>query len=371
MRPFATRGSGGKASPSPPSPPPPPPASKPKTPPPALPTSPTKAATPTAGTGTAFSRFISKMEFKSPAFDFGRVGGKHPEERKSIVSMAGEQLTEVESSSSTATLHTTTKSWGIQHTTGNAHSHNKRGKKGRDTIIGITAAGERVHEQEDEFGLSAVIQWSSPVKNPSTSSPPSSSLSSPALPTEGRKEEDKGGVSAGSSPSLSVIGEGKDAQSVESRPESESDNGENNDDADNEEEEEGKEDKHEGAAAAGKPGGGGSSAGFTHGQSLSFQVSFGTGPMGLVVADTKAGKGTFIESFLQIPSKNGLVPTAVELSGRVRVGDLITHIGGTDVQFSSAVVVRDLLEKGSRPVTVSFERYPQRYSFQVCDLREG
>jgi hypothetical protein len=306
------------------------------------------------------------MEFKGPAFDFGRIGGKHPEERKSIVSMAGEQLTEVEKSS-TATSHTTTKSWGIQHTTGNGHSHNKRGKKGRDTIIGITASGERVHEQEDEFGLSAVIQWNSPVKKPPTSSSSSFSLSSPALSAEGGKEEEKGGISAGSSPSLSVIGEGRDAQSVELRPEG-SDNGEENDDADDEEEGE-EEDKHEGAAAEGKEReGGGSSAGFTHGQSLSFQVSFGPGPMGLVVADTKAGKGTFIESFLQIPSKNGLVPTAVELSGRVRVGDLITHIGGTDVQFSSVAVVTDLLEKGSRPVTVSFERYPQHHSFQVCGL---
>lgn len=359
MRPFATRGSG-KASPSPPSPPPPA-TTKPKTPPPALSTSPTKAATPTAGTGTAFSRFISKMEFKSPAFDFGRVGGKHPEERKSIVSMAGEQLIEIESSSSTATPHMTTKSWGIQHTAAYNHNSNKRGKKGRDTIIGITASGERVHEQEDEFGLSAVIQWSSPVKKPPTSS--SSSLSSPALPAGREKEEEKGGVSAGSSPSLSVIGEGKDAQSVESRPERSDNNEEDDDDAEDEEEAE-EEDKQE-AAAAGNQGGGGLSAGFTHGQSLSFQVSFGPGPMGLVIADTKAGKGTFIESFLQIPNKNGLVPTAVELSGRVRVGDLITHIGGTDVQFSSAVVVRDLLEKKSRPVTVYFERYPQRYSFQV------
>ena len=31
--------------------------------------------------------------------------------------------------------------------------------------------------------------------------------------------------------------------------------------------------------------------------------------------------------------------------GRVRVGDLITHVGATDVQFSSADVVRDLLDK--------------------------
>lgn len=40
----------------------------------------------------------------------------------------------------------------------------KRGKEGRDTVIGITAMGERVHEREDEFGVSAVVQWSSPIK---------------------------------------------------------------------------------------------------------------------------------------------------------------------------------------------------------------
>ena len=104
--------------------------------------------------------------------------------------------------------------------------------------------------------------------------------------------------------------------------------------------------------------------GFTHGECLTFQVSFGPGPLGFVVADTKAGKGVFLEDFVKIPTKNGPVATAVELSGRVCVGDILTHVGKTDVQFSSSSVVRDLLEKGSRPVTLSFERYPQRYSFQ-------
>ena len=305
------------------------------------------------------------MEFKSPAFDFGRVGGKHREECKGIVSMAGEELTEVLSSSSAATSYSTSKRWGIQHTMGNRQNNNKQGEKGRGTIIGITASGDRVHEQEDEFGLSATIQWSSPGKKPPTSSSSSSSMSSVLL-VKNEDEEEKGGISTSSSPSLSDIGEGRDATPLESRPEG-SDDDEDIDDEDEDEDEEGEqeEDKCE-AAEMGKQGGRGSTGGFSHGQSLSFQVSFGQGPTGLVVADTKAGKGAFVESFLQIPTKNGLVPAAIKLSGRVRVGDLITHVGGTDVQFSSGVVVTDLLEKGSRPVTVSFERYLQRYSFQVC-----
>jgi len=37
--------------------------------------------------------------------------------------------------------------------------------------------------------------------------------------------------------------------------------------------------------------------------------------------------------------------TSVGRSGRVRIGDLITHVGATDVHFSSADVVQDLLDK--------------------------
>lgn len=309
------------------------------------------------------------MEFKSPAFDFGRVGGKHREECKSIVSMAGEKLTEVKSSSGADTSHPKIKRWGIQHTMGTRQNNNEPKKKGKDIIIGITASGQRVHEQEDEFGLSAAIQWSSPCNKPPTSFSSSTSMSW-ILSMSKDDEEEKGGISVDSSPSLTDVREDRDVPPLESRPEGSVDDEdiyaeEEDEDKDEDDEEDQEEDKCE-AAEESKRGGAGSTADFIHEQILSFQVSFGHGPTGLVVADTKAGKGTFVESFLQIPTKNGLVSTAIELSGRVRVGDLITHVGGTDVQFSSGVVVSDLLEKGSRPVTVSFERYFQRYSFQVC-----
>lgn len=113
--------------------------------------------------------------------------------------------------------------------------------------------------------------------------------------------------------------------------------------------------------------------------------------------------GVFVEDFIKIQTKGGPVATAAELSGRIQIGDVITHVGQTDVQFSSASLVRDLLEKvgrdrptttpaaclpgatirpmaadwlaasccwscghqSARPVTLSFERFPQRYSFKV------
>ena len=309
-----------------------PPPSRSKTPPPGLPVSPPKAPThrttqsagPSLGSGgpggtgtssNALSRLFSKMEFKSPAFDFGKMVHGKPllpggggEERKSL---AGEALVR-------------------QTPTSSGHTKPQKGdkKQGKDTVIGLTASGERVHEKEDEYGLSATVQWSSP------------SVRKPPVGEEYGEEE-------GSSPSsLTSIGEGKDAESVE-----ESDGYASSMEEEEEEEEKGK---------TGRGGGG-----FTHGECLSFQLSFGPGPLGLVLADTKAGKGACIECFQQIPSRNGPVATAAELSGRIRVGDLITHVGKIDVQFSAASVVRDLLDKGARPVTVSFERYPQRYSFQV------
>lgn len=103
------------------------------------------------GGGNAFSRFISKIEFKSPAFDFGRAGGAgrgKQEERKSLVSLAGVPLVEAED----------------HHHHPRNSKKGKRGKEGRGTVIGITAMGERVHEREDDFGISAVVQWSSPIK---------------------------------------------------------------------------------------------------------------------------------------------------------------------------------------------------------------
>ena len=85
---------------------------------------------------------------------------------------------------------------------------------------------------------------------------------------------------------------------------------------------------------------------FTHGECLSFHLSFGTGPIGLVVADTKAGKGknwttmardtlilrdshsiefcpsyvltklgAYVEDFIKIQTRCGAVATAAELSG--------------------------------------------------------
>jgi len=40
----------------------------------------------------------------------------------------------------------------------------KEGEHDRDSVIGLTAAGERVHAKTDDLGVSAVVQWSSPVE---------------------------------------------------------------------------------------------------------------------------------------------------------------------------------------------------------------
>jgi len=54
---------------------------------------------------------------------------------------------------------------------------------------------------------------------------------------------------------------------------------------------------------------------FTRGDCLRFQLTFGVGPLGLAVADTKAGKGVYVHDFAQVPTRSGPVSTAVELSG--------------------------------------------------------
>jgi hypothetical protein len=85
---------------------------------------------------------------------------------------------------------------------------------------------------------------------------------------------------------------------------------------------------------------------FTRGASVLYQLTFGVGPLGLLLADTKAGKGVYVRDFSKVQTKSGgPVATAVELSGRVRIGDLLTHVGAMDVRFSSADVVQDLLDK--------------------------
>ncbi len=40
----------------------------------------------------------------------------------------------------------------------------KEGEHDRDSVIGLTAAGERVHAKTDDLGVSAAVQWSSPVE---------------------------------------------------------------------------------------------------------------------------------------------------------------------------------------------------------------
>lgn len=40
----------------------------------------------------------------------------------------------------------------------------EEGKHDRSSVIGLTAAGERVHGKTDEFGVSAAVQWNSPVE---------------------------------------------------------------------------------------------------------------------------------------------------------------------------------------------------------------
>lgn len=42
----------------------------------------------------------------------------------------------------------------------------------------------------------------------------------------------------------------------------------------------------------------------------------------------------------------------------MRIGDLITHVGATDVQFSSADVVQDLLDKVRASINQSIDRSP-------------
>lgn len=58
---------------------------------------------------------------------------------------------------------------------------------------------------------------------------------------------------------------------------------------------------------------------FTRGDCLRFQLTFGAGPLGLVLADTKAGKGAYVQNFAKVQSKSGPVAPAVELSGALRL----------------------------------------------------
>jgi hypothetical protein len=46
----------------------------------------------------------------------------------------------------------------------NGSQSETEGTHDRSSVIGLTAAGERVHARADDFGLSAVVQWSSPVE---------------------------------------------------------------------------------------------------------------------------------------------------------------------------------------------------------------
>lgn len=54
---------------------------------------------------------------------------------------------------------------------------------------------------------------------------------------------------------------------------------------------------------------------FTPGDCLRFQLTFGVGPLGLVVADTKANKGVYVQDFAKVQTKHGPIATATELSG--------------------------------------------------------
>lgn len=153
----------------------------------------------------------------------------------------------------------------------------------RSSIIGLTAAGERVHAKANGVGASAVVQWSSPVER------------GPQIRSHARSTV----LSASSS-------DGKYGKQVE-------------------------EDEEYSI--------------FTPGDCLRFQLTFGEGPAGLKLADTKAGKGVYVHDFTQIQTKSGPVATAAELSGRVRIGDLIVRVGSTDVSFSPKDVVQGLLDK--------------------------
>lgn len=154
----------------------------------------------------------------------------------------------------------------------------------RSSIIGLTAAGEPVHANVNDVGASAVVQWSSPVER------------GPQIRSHARRV-----LSASSS-------DGKYGEQNET------------------EEEEW-------------------DSIFTPGDCLRFQLTFGEGPVGLKLAGTKAEKGVYVHDFTQIQTKSGPVATAAELSGRVRIGDLIVRVGSTDVSFSPADVVQDLLNK--------------------------
>lgn len=59
---------------------------------------------------------------------------------------------------------------------------------------------------------------------------------------------------------------------------------------------------------------------FTAGDCLRFQLTFGAGPLGLVLANTKAGRGVYVQDFAKVPTRHGPVATAAELSGVWGVG---------------------------------------------------
>jgi len=355
---------------------PPSPSGKSEVVPPALTVSPSKISTPASvGGGTVFSRFIGKMELKSPAFEFARVGPKqHSGGRRSIVSMAGQHLIEVEGTAASPPL---LKAWGI-HQSGSIIRNKNRGKKGHEKLLGMTESGERVYEMEDEIGLSAKVQWTvdkpksyciSPSRTPESDQVP---FKSGKLQQPSNDERKKHLLD------LSAIDECRDAWSTRECPnrltaEEESEAGISNDDDD----EEGEEEEEE-AAAVGEQKAKmekhkvvfpwqtqSENARGSHKESQTFKLSFGSGTVGLIMASTKAGKGAFLESFKRLETRQGHLPTAAELCGQLRVGDVITQINTTDVRFSSVTTVQELLDNGERPVTVVFRRYPQSYSFQV------
>ena len=131
-------------------------------------------------TGNAFSRFMSKIEFKGPTFDFGRKG---EEKKRGSFSLAGKELISfgyVSKSDPQSMLGLL--SWhffaifpppaGVPLMDVDVKKESKEGGRGGgggggNSVIhrvGITPTGERVHAKEDNLGVSAVVEWSSPVR---------------------------------------------------------------------------------------------------------------------------------------------------------------------------------------------------------------
>jgi hypothetical protein len=95
--------------------------------------------------------------------------------------------------------------------------------------------------------------------------------------------------------------------------------------------------------------------------SYTYEATFAAGPIGINLQTTRAGLGTYVDSFHRVSSDDSLLPA--ELSGYIKLGDVMLEINGGDVSQLALKDIPRILGAAKRPVAIKFERAVMNLTF--------